>query len=82
MQVAIRPENLRVTPVAPGSPSAPGTVPGKIADVTFLGNLVDCHVMLEDGFRVRVQVDPAETLEVGRPVSVRLDGGSVSVFES
>src|SRR2546425_343882 len=59
-----------------------GTVPGKVEDVTFLGNIIDCHVTLDDGTRVRVQVDPGETLEVGQRVGVRFDSRSSSVFSS
>jgi hypothetical protein len=51
-----------------------------VADVTFLGNLIDCHVTLDDGTRIRVQVDSSQTLEVGQAVSVRLDSGQSSVF--
>ena len=75
--VAVRPERLRVTPLAPGAAVVPGTVPGTIAELTFLGNLVDCHVMLDDGTRVRVQVDPEQRLEVGLPVSVRIEAATV-----
>ena len=45
-----------------------GAVPGKVAEVTFLGNLTDCHVTLDDGTRVRVQADPGQGLEVGQRV--------------
>ena len=59
VQVAIRPESLRLTRDGAG----PGTrrraiLRGKVAELTFLGNLIDCHVVLDDGTRVRVQVDP------------------------
>jgi iron(III) transport system ATP-binding protein len=77
VQVAIRPESLELSPAAQ---SPAGAVPGKVADVTFLGNIVDCHVTLDDGTRVRVQVDPARTLEVGQRVGVRFDSRQSSVF--
>ena len=79
--VAIRPESLRLTSPASAA-EALGTVPGKVEDVTFLGNIIDCHVTLDDGTRVRVQVDPGETLEVGQRVGVRFDSRSSSVFSS
>jgi len=83
VQVAIRPESLRVAALAPGSATdAPATVPGKVADVTFLGNVLDCHVTLDDGSRVRVQVDPTQTLEVGQRVGVRFDRQAASVFSA
>jgi iron(III) transport system ATP-binding protein len=57
-----------------------GSVPGRVVEATFLGNLVDCHVALADGTRVRIQVDPGQTLEVGQCVGIRFDGRLSSVF--
>jgi len=51
-----------------------------VADVAFLGNIIDCHVTLDDGTRVRVQVDSSQTLEVGQRVGVRFDSQQSSVF--
>jgi iron(III) transport system ATP-binding protein len=84
VQVAVRPESLRVSALAPGATAeaAAGTVPGKVAEVTFLGNLIDCHVTLDEGTRVRIQVDPDQLLEVGQRVSVSFDSQSCSVFNS
>ena len=48
--------------------------------MTFLGNIIDCHVTLDDGTRVRVQVDSSQTLEVGQRVGVRFDSQQSSVF--
>ena len=80
--VAARPESLRLTPPAPGSmDDGPATVPGKVADVTFLGNLTDCHVTLDDGTRVRIQGGPDEAPEIGQRVSVRFDRHATSVFD-
>jgi ABC-type Fe3+/spermidine/putrescine transport system ATPase subunit len=78
VQLAIRPENLRLVPASSGDGS--GSVPGEVAEVTFLGNLVDCHVTLGDGTRVRVQLDPRQTPEVGQRVAIRFDGRQSSVF--
>jgi iron(III) transport system ATP-binding protein len=81
VQVAVRPESLRVTVLAPGAAGdGPATVPGKVADVTFLGNIIDCHVTLDDGSRIRVQVDPTQTLELGHRVAVHFDRQAASVF--
>lgn len=81
VQVAIRPESLRVTALAPGAMTeGAGAVPGKVADVTFLGNVLDCHVTLDDGSRIRVQLDPTQTLEVGQRVGMRFDRQAASVF--
>jgi TOBE domain len=48
--------------------------------VTFLGNLIDCHVTLDDGTRLRIQVDPGRTLETGARVGVRLEREAATVF--
>src|SRR5499427_8920572 len=76
VQVAIRPENLTMIQ----RPAADGAVPGRVVEVTFLGNLVDCHVALDDGTRVRIQVDPGQTPEAGQRVGIRFDGRQSSVF--
>jgi len=81
VQVAIRPESLRVL-VRGTAAEARETVPGKVAEVTFLGNLSDCYVTLEDGTRVRVQVDPGRALEVGQPVGLGFDSQAASVFDA
>ena len=81
VQVAIRPESLRLTSLVPVSTAdAPGVVPGKVADVTFLGNIIDCHVALDDGTRIRIQIDSGQSLEVGQAVGVRFDSRLSSVF--
>ena len=80
VEVSIRPESLLLTALAPGSPPPPGTVPGKIADVTFLGNLIDCHVTLDDATRVRVQAAAGSVLEVGQRVGVIFESGASTVF--
>jgi iron(III) transport system ATP-binding protein len=77
VQMAVRPENLRVAALAPGAALGPGVVPGTIAELTFLGNLVDCHVTLDDGTRVRVQIDPGQRLEIGLRVGVQIDAATV-----
>jgi iron(III) transport system ATP-binding protein len=82
VQVAIRPEGFRLA--EPGwrpAEGAGGVLAGKVADVTFLGNLADCHVTLDDGTRVRVQADPARELAVGQPVRLAFEGPACSVFE-
>jgi iron(III) transport system ATP-binding protein len=76
VQLAIRPENVRVAP-----PSEPG-LPAKVVDVTFLGNLIDAYAALADGTRVRVQVDADDRLEVGQPVVLQIDPGTATVFDA
>jgi ABC-type Fe3+/spermidine/putrescine transport system ATPase subunit len=76
VQLAIRPENVRV-----GAPSEPG-LPAKVTEVTFLGNLIDCYATLADGTRVRVQVEADARLEVGQPVILRIETSAVTVFDT
>jgi len=78
VQVAIRPENLRVTSEA--AADGKGSVPGRVVEVTFLGNIVDCHVALDDSTRVRIQVEPGQTPDVGQRVGIRFEGRQSSVF--
>jgi iron(III) transport system ATP-binding protein len=81
VHVAVRPESLRLS--APNSaPAANGTaaLPGQVTELTFLGNLTDCHVTLDDGTRVRVQLDPRTELAIGQRVEVDVDPESASVF--
>jgi iron(III) transport system ATP-binding protein len=77
--VAVRPENIRLSALA-ASDAMGEAVPAKVVDVTFLGNLSDSHVLLDDGTRVRVQLDAAETFEVGQRVGVRFAPGGCTVF--
>jgi iron(III) transport system ATP-binding protein len=81
VHVAIRPENLRLVPPSGGAAAETrDTVPGKVAEVTFLGNTVDCYATLDDGTRVRIQVEPDRALEVGQRVGVRFDTQAAIVF--
>ena len=81
VHVAVRPESLRLSPpnAAPVGNGA-AALPGRVADLTFLGNLTDCHVTLDDGTRVRVQLDPRTVLSIGQRVEVDVDRESASVF--
>jgi len=81
VQVAVRPESLRLTMPASAA-GASGTVPGKVVEVTFLGNIIDCHVTLDDGTRIRAQVDSGRVLEVGQTVGVEFDSRQASVFSA
>ena len=55
-------------------------MPAKVVEVTFLGNLTDCHVTLDDGTRVRVQADPGAIFDVGQRVLVRFDARACTAF--
>ena len=76
VHVAIRPENVQLGSAADSS----GSVPAKIVEVTFLGNIVDCHATLDDGTRVRIQLDADATPEVGQRVALCFVPQAASVF--
>jgi iron(III) transport system ATP-binding protein len=76
VQVAVRPESVTLT--APG----PSDLAGEVADVTFLGNFIDCHVALADGTRVRVQASASDAVAAGQKVGLRFDRHAASVFEA
>ncbi len=82
VHLAIRPEDVHVAPAAGEAGPEEGAMPAKVAEVTFLGNLTDCQVVLDDGSRVRAQASPRLGLEVGQPVAVRLDPAACIVFGS
>jgi iron(III) transport system ATP-binding protein len=83
VQVAIRPESLRLAPDgADLTDAAAGLLRGKVADLTFLGNLIDCHLVLDDGTRVRVQADPDASLQIGQALRVAFDSHACTVFEA
>jgi len=81
VQVAVRPENVRLTPLPAAAAGAPpAAAAAKVVEVTFLGNFTDCHVTLDDGTRVRVQAEPGASFDVGQRVLVRLDARACTVF--
>jgi iron(III) transport system ATP-binding protein len=81
VQLAVRPESLRLgPPLAEASGAAAAALLGTVADVTFLGNLTDCQLLLDDGTRVRLQAGAADGIAPGQRVSVWLEHGSTSVF--
>jgi iron(III) transport system ATP-binding protein len=81
VQVAIRPESLRLALDRAGAADpAAGVLRGKVADLTFLGNLIDCHVALDDGTRVRIQTDPGASIEVGQGLRIAFDVHACTVF--
>jgi ABC-type Fe3+/spermidine/putrescine transport system ATPase subunit len=80
VQVAVRPESIRL--VSSSAAGAPRTIAGKVVEVTFLGNIIDCHVTLGDGTRIRAQIDSGRVLEVGQAVGLEFDSRQASVFSA
>jgi iron(III) transport system ATP-binding protein len=82
VQVAIRPESLRLARDDSPPVADEGVLRGKLADVTYLGNLVDCHVVLQDGTRVRVQADSGASFQSGQTLRLAFDGEACTVFDA
>jgi len=76
VDVAIRPENVRLLPPADTGPAAIGTVTSHV----FLGNLSEYQVALRSGPVLRVQAHPLQRLAVGDLVAVAIDGTQCSAF--
>jgi iron(III) transport system ATP-binding protein len=81
VDVAIRPENIRLAP--PPEPGAETLVKVTLAKVTnhvFLGNLSEYEVALPSGPVLRVQTHPLQQFKVGEPVAIEIDATQCSAF--
>jgi iron(III) transport system ATP-binding protein len=76
IEVAIRPENIRLAPANGSS----GFVPAKISDRVFLGNVSEYYATLDTGHVLRVQTHPLQHFSVGDVVAVEIDAAQCSVF--
>jgi iron(III) transport system ATP-binding protein len=76
VQLAVRPENVRIVPTGDTD-----GVTATVAEATFLGNLVDCHVSLADGTRVRVQAEAGVRIDVGERIALHFDVPSLTAFD-
>jgi iron(III) transport system ATP-binding protein len=76
IEVAIRPENIRLAPANRRS----GQVPATISDRTFLGSVSEYYATLESGHVLRVQTHPLQRFAVGDTVAVEVDASQCSVF--
>jgi iron(III) transport system ATP-binding protein len=79
VEAAIRPESLRLQSAARAE--QPHLV-GKVSEGTFLGNIADYQVALDDGTALRVQTHPLEQFAVGDAVAVLVDASQCTVFEA
>jgi iron(III) transport system ATP-binding protein len=78
VEIAVRPENIRLRPLA----RAEGPhQPARIVEATFLGNIVDCQIALDDNTVLRVQAHPLEALAAGDAVAVQVDPEHCTLFE-
>jgi iron(III) transport system ATP-binding protein len=76
VEIAIRPENIRLEPVN----GRPGAVTATISDRTFLGNVSEYYATLPSGQVLRVQTHPLQNFAVGDAVAVDVDAAQCSVF--
>ena len=79
LRLAIRPEHVSLSPRTDGA--APGLMSGVVEEATFLGNMNDCFVALEEGVRLRVQTHPTQVFEANQPVYVEVDAPHCAVVE-
>jgi iron(III) transport system ATP-binding protein len=84
MEIAVRPEDIRLRLHADADPGHqdPGQKAATVTECTFLGNIMEYHVTLEDGAVLRAQTHPNEQLAVGDKVAVRIDSSRCTVFEA
>jgi len=86
VDVAIRPENIRLAPPldpAAGTPGAGALAAGPLAKVTnhvFLGNLSEYEVTLSSGPVLRVQTHPLQQFKVDELVAIEIDATQCSAF--
>jgi ABC-type Fe3+/spermidine/putrescine transport system ATPase subunit len=76
IQVAVRPEDIRLHRARGKGEALPGTV----RERTFLGNITEYWVEIAEGTTLRVQTHPGEKFEVGDAVFAEIDARECSVF--
>ena len=81
VEVAIRPESIRIAAPGAGGTLAGGT-PATIANHIFLGNISEYYVTLPSGLTLRVQTHPLQQLKVGEACTVEVDATLCTVFRA
>jgi iron(III) transport system ATP-binding protein len=77
VEIAVRPENIRLGPPAD---AAQEQLPATVTECAFLGSIMEYHVTLKDGAVLRVQAHPRERFAVGDKVAVQIDQSQAIVF--
>jgi iron(III) transport system ATP-binding protein len=77
VEVAIRPENIRLARPANGVAAR-----AKITERTFLGNISEYYATLDSGQTLRVQTHPQQIFAVDDPVVIEIDASHCSVFRN
>jgi iron(III) transport system ATP-binding protein len=81
VDVAIRPENIRLAPPPDPAAATPAKVTlATVANHVFLGNLSEYEVALGSGPVLRVQTHPLLQFKVGDPVAIEIDATQCSAF--
>jgi iron(III) transport system ATP-binding protein len=76
VELAVRPEDIRLAPSGRAV-----TNKARVTDRTFLGNVMEYVVSLDDGTMLRVQASPRDEFAVGETVEVLLDTAHATVFD-
>jgi ABC-type Fe3+/spermidine/putrescine transport system ATPase subunit len=91
VDVAIRPENIRLTALASEAsgrrgdpkvraPAGAAAPRAKVTNHVFLGNISEYYATLAGGQVLRVQTHPLERFAVGDEVALEVDAAQCSVF--
>jgi iron(III) transport system ATP-binding protein len=75
VEVAIRPENVRLGAAASGPYAT-------ITERTFLGNITEYYASLDSGPTLRVQTHPGQVFAAGDKVSVEIDASQCTIFRN
>jgi iron(III) transport system ATP-binding protein len=75
VEVAIRPESIRLSSAATG-------LQATVTERTFLGNISEYYASLDSGPALRVQTHPGQIFAVGDKVAIEVDASQCSVFRS
>jgi iron(III) transport system ATP-binding protein len=78
VEIAIRPENIRLARPAAGIGDASATIVNHV----FLGNISEYYAALPSGPTLRVQTHPTQRFAVGDAVAVTIDATHCSVFRA
>jgi iron(III) transport system ATP-binding protein len=76
VELAVRPENIRLAAAGANGNS----IPGRVAELTFLGNTNEYIIAGANESRLRVQTHPTVLFDVGDPVAMEFDPRQCTVF--
>jgi len=75
VDLAVRPENIRLAASGNGA-----SMPGRVAELTFIGNMNEYIIAGANDSRLRVQTHPTVLFDVGAAVAVEFDPRQCTVF--